>query len=152
MALGEGGLVPVTAAKVAFAYAGTDSHQAGMGRSLYETEPVVRMILDRCDEVFRDMRGASLLEVMFLPAESDGALEDPAWQQPAIYAVALRAYRTVVQCGYPTERGTLAGTLVNSRQPGRRGYSAWRKDCGLRHPLDRKDPWKKSRLRLRRST
>ena len=54
VALGEDGLVPVTAGKVAFAYAGKDSHQAGMGRSLYETEPVVRAVLDRCDEVFRE--------------------------------------------------------------------------------------------------
>ena len=89
------------------------------------------------------MRDASLLEVMIRTVESDGAFEDPACRQPAIYAFALRAYRTLVECGYPTERGRWAGTLVNSRQPGRRGYSAWRKDCGLRHPLDRKDPWRK---------
>ena len=87
VALGEGGLVPVTSAKVAFVYAGRDSHQAGMGRSLYETEPVVQMILDRCDEVFRDMRGAPLLEVLIRPAESDDALEDPDRTQPAIYAL-----------------------------------------------------------------
>ncbi len=87
VALGEDGLVPVTAGKVAFAYAGKDSHQAGMGRSLYETEPVVRAVLDRCDEVFREMRDASLLEVMIRTVESDGAFEDPACRQPAIYAL-----------------------------------------------------------------
>ena len=71
--------------KVAFAYAGEDSRHIGMGEELYESEPVARAILDRCDEVLRTERGVSLLGVMF--GQADGGLSDPAWAQPAAFAL-----------------------------------------------------------------
>ena len=55
-----------------------------MGRELYDTEPTARAILDFCDSVARQARGASLLDAMF---GQDGALDDPAWAQPAIYSL-----------------------------------------------------------------
>ena len=78
---------PAVATKVAFAYSGQGSQWAGMGRTLYESEPVVRAVLDRCDEVIREERGASLLDVMFGRDSSTGDLDDPAWTQPAVYAL-----------------------------------------------------------------
>ena len=75
----------VAATKVAFAFTGEGSKWVGMGQALYESEPVVRAVLDRCDAVLREERGASLLDVMFGRAE--GALDDPAWTQPATYAL-----------------------------------------------------------------
>ena len=51
------------AGKVAFAYTGQASQWPGMGEELYESEPVARAVLDRCDEVLRDQRGASLLDM-----------------------------------------------------------------------------------------
>ena len=84
--LAEGGEIakPRTATKVAFAYTGQGSQWAGMGHALYESEPVVRAVLDRCDEVLREVRGASLLDVMFA---GGGELNDTAWEQPALYAL-----------------------------------------------------------------
>ena len=80
---GESGTPP----KVAFAYAGAGSAHAGMGRRLYGREPVVRAVLDRCEEVFRQVRGgASLLDVMFDREGTGGRLRDPEWAQPATYA------------------------------------------------------------------
>ena len=78
---------PRTATKVAFAYTGQGSQWAGMGHALYESEPVVRAVLDRCDEVLREVRGASLLDVMFGRAGGKGELNDTAWEQPALYAL-----------------------------------------------------------------
>ncbi|MXY56055.1 MAG: SDR family NAD(P)-dependent oxidoreductase, partial [Gammaproteobacteria bacterium] len=72
--------------KVAFAYTGQASQWIGMGRNIYEGEPVARAVLDRCDALLREWRGASLLEVMFGSADA-GSLDDPAWTQPAIYAL-----------------------------------------------------------------
>ena len=74
-------------ARVAFAYTGQGSQWAGMGRTLYETEPVVQVILDRCETVFREERGASLLDTMFGRGGDDGTLGDTAWEQPALYAL-----------------------------------------------------------------
>ena len=75
---------PEAAARVAFAYAGEGGNRAGMGEELYESEPVARAVLDRCDEVIRVERGASLLDVMF---GRSGDLDDPAWSQPAVFAL-----------------------------------------------------------------
>ena len=77
---------PRAAAKVAFAYTGQGSQWAGMGRDLYEREPAARAILDRCEEVFLEERGTSLLEEMFGRA-GVGQLSDTAWEQPALYAL-----------------------------------------------------------------
>ncbi|MCE2398520.1 MAG: SDR family NAD(P)-dependent oxidoreductase [Gemmatimonadetes bacterium] len=86
--------------RVAFAYTGQGSQWVGMGRDLYETEPVARAVLDRCETVVRAVRGASLLDAMFGGggAEGSGEMEaggggtkaelgDTAWEQPALYAL-----------------------------------------------------------------
>ena len=76
-----------TAAKVAFAYTGQASQWPGMGAALYASEPVFRAVLDRCDAVLAEDRGASLLDVMFGRPDAAGDLDDPHWKQPAIYAL-----------------------------------------------------------------
>ena len=75
------------ARKIAFAYTGQGSQWAGMGQALYEREPVVRDILDRCEAVFFERRGALLLDVMFDRPGARGVMEDTAWEQPALYAL-----------------------------------------------------------------
>ncbi len=66
--------------KIAFAYTGQGSQWIGMGKDLYESEPVVRAVLDRCDKVLREERNTSLLDAMF---GQTGDLSD----LPAIYAM-----------------------------------------------------------------
>ena len=75
------------AGTVAFAYTGQASQWPGMGAALYESEPVVRAVLDRCDSVLREARDASLLDVMFDRRGAEGHLDDPQWKQPAIYSL-----------------------------------------------------------------
>ena len=88
------GVASGRAATVAFAYGGQASQWPGMGAGLYASEPVVRAVLDRCDEVLRQGRDASLLDVMFGRPAAVGDLDDPQWKQPAIYALecALAAF------------------------------------------------------------
>ncbi|MCY3928842.1 MAG: acyltransferase domain-containing protein, partial [Acidobacteria bacterium] len=83
----NGGPEPRAATNVALVYAGRESQWTGMGEALYRMEPVVRAVLDRCDEVLRKQRGESLLEIMFGRTDAAGDLDDPAWACPAIYAL-----------------------------------------------------------------
>ena len=79
---------PVDAApKVAFVYTGQGSQWLGMGESLYLREPVVRSVLDRCDRLMLELRGVSLLDVMFGKPTAQGDLHDTAWTQPAVYSL-----------------------------------------------------------------
>ena len=80
---------PGAAAKVAFVYAGEGSAHVGMGRRLHEREPVVRAVLNRCDEILAPERAsASLLDVMFDGKGAAGRLGDPEWAHPATFALA----------------------------------------------------------------
>ncbi len=81
------GKEPRAPTKVAFVYTGQGSQWVGMGRALYESEPVARAMLDRCEAVLRQERGVSLLDVMFGRAGAKGDLGDTAWEQPALYAL-----------------------------------------------------------------
>ncbi len=83
----DGRTEPVPATKVAFAFTGEGRERVGMGQAIYQSEPVARAVLDRCDALLREERGASLLEVMFGRADAEGALDDPAWTRPALYAL-----------------------------------------------------------------
>ena len=84
---GPDGPPPETATKVAFAFSG-GSEWLSIGESLYRAEPVARAVLDRGDDLFREGRGVSLLDLMFGRTGAEHDLEEPAWVPPATYAVA----------------------------------------------------------------
>ena len=73
--VGEPGATP----GVAFAYSGDGEELAAVGRDLYETEPVVRAVLDRCAAVWAEEQGEpSLLDAILGRANTDAAPGDPA--------------------------------------------------------------------------
>ena len=88
VANGDADRAALPVVRVAFAYAGEAGHTVGMGGALYDSEPVVKAVLDRCDAVIREERNASLLDVMFGRSDAEGRLDDPSWMQPANYALA----------------------------------------------------------------
>ena len=99
---------PPSPPRTAFVYAGEGSEQVGMGLNLYETEPVVRALLDRCDAVFGAERGgASLIDVMFGRPGATGRLDDPEWAQPAIYSLACA--RAALWASVGVRPGVVAG-------------------------------------------
>ena len=76
--------VPAAAPKLAFVLGGIDSRWSGMGAELYEREPVVRAVLDHCDQALRNGRDLSLLDGML---DRSGNPDDSAWLHPALYAL-----------------------------------------------------------------
>lgn len=74
--------------KVAFMFTGQGSQYPDMARQLYEGHPVFRAAIDRCDKVFQECRGESLLSIFFTSEGCDGKrVHDTANTQPALLAV-----------------------------------------------------------------
>ncbi len=108
------------ASTVAFAYTGQGSQWTGMGRVLYETEPVVQTVMDRCAAVCTELRGISLLDVMFGRGGDVATLGDTAWEQPALYALecALAALWESVGVRPDAVIGHSVGELAAARAAG----------------------------------
>jgi phthiocerol/phenolphthiocerol synthesis type-I polyketide synthase E len=71
-----GGTAPGGKSPVAFLFPGLGSHYPGMGRGLYETEPVFRETVDRCAEILRPILDVDLRDILYpagAAAEADTA-------------------------------------------------------------------------------
>src|SRR6201999_4574043 len=87
-ALRRGTAVPGAAPEVVFLFTGQGSQYPGMARGLYETSPVFRDVIERCDAILGpDAQGRTLKSVI-APGPTEGApVHDTAWTQPALFAV-----------------------------------------------------------------
>lgn len=87
------GSAPTTEPEVIFLFPGQGAQQPGMGRELYENEPVFRAGVDHCAEGFQQLLGFDLRAILY-PAEATPPavnekhpLDDTRVTQPAIFAV-----------------------------------------------------------------
>ncbi|MEO7730340.1 MAG: beta-ketoacyl synthase N-terminal-like domain-containing protein, partial [Kofleriaceae bacterium] len=81
----------VTAAfppRIAFVFSCQGSQYFGMGRELYDTEPVFRARLDACDRILRPLIGASIKDVMMHGDDKD-AIHQTHVTQPVTVALQL---------------------------------------------------------------
>jgi acyl transferase domain-containing protein/SAM-dependent methyltransferase/acyl carrier protein len=73
--------------RVGFLFTGQGAQYAGMGRTLYETQPTFRRVLEQCDAILTPHLGRSLISVLY-PQSGDATLVDQtAFTQPAMFAV-----------------------------------------------------------------
>ncbi|HEX3478904.1 MAG TPA: acyltransferase domain-containing protein, partial [Kofleriaceae bacterium] len=81
----------VTAARaprIAFLFSCQGGQYFGMGRELYDTEPVFRARIDACDRILRPLIGVSIRDVMMHGDDRD-AIHQTRVTQPAIAALQL---------------------------------------------------------------
>ncbi|OEJ47678.1 hypothetical protein AR457_29550 [Streptomyces agglomeratus] len=71
------------APRIAFLFSGQGSQYFGMGRELYESEPVFREMFDRCDRILAPSLGASLTELMYY-GDDRTAINETRVTQPAL--------------------------------------------------------------------
>lgn len=75
-------------AKPAFIFSGQGPQWWGMGRGLFEREPVYRQVIEQVDALLRPYSGWSLIEEL-CRSESDTRLDQTEISQPAIFAMQI---------------------------------------------------------------
>jgi acyl transferase domain-containing protein len=87
----RGELPPGDPPRIAFLFTGQGAQFVGMGRQLYESEPVFRAAIERCDEILRDQLERPLLSVLYpVPGEEADAelrIHQTGYTQPALFAL-----------------------------------------------------------------
>ncbi|MDQ3021354.1 MAG: SDR family NAD(P)-dependent oxidoreductase [Bacteroidota bacterium] len=74
--------------KVAFLFPGQGAQYIGMGKELYDSNPLFRNIINNCDEILRKYLDKPLLEVLFYEKDEKlNPINETTYTQPALFAI-----------------------------------------------------------------
>ncbi|MBU4272306.1 MAG: type I polyketide synthase [Planctomycetes bacterium] len=92
------GIVESANPQVVFLFTGEGSQYAGMGRELYDTQPVFRKTIEQCGAILEKHLDRPLLSLLNGPAD-DAPLEKAAYSQPALFALEYALTQLWKSCG-----------------------------------------------------
>ncbi|MGF1521110.1 MAG: alpha/beta fold hydrolase [Leptolyngbyaceae cyanobacterium] len=72
---------------VVFLFTGQGAQSVGMGRQLYETQPIFKAEVDRCANLLAPHLDVPLTEVLFTLDKAESPLHQTAYTQPALFVV-----------------------------------------------------------------
>ena len=84
------GVAPNRVPRIAFLFTGQGAQYFGMARELYDSQPDFRAIIDRCNDLLKDVLPRSLLFVLFGDGhgrDETRLIDDTQYTQPALFAV-----------------------------------------------------------------
>ncbi|TAN37391.1 MAG: type I polyketide synthase, partial [Nitrospirae bacterium] len=76
---------PAATPALAFLFTGQGAQYPGMGKGLYQTQPVFRRTIDQCAEILRPLCDIALAELLF--ASTEEQLDQTRYTQPALFCL-----------------------------------------------------------------